>query len=233
MFRKVHQVKQSDYHQAHGLSGSIRLTQSGQTVDFHFPKGENRLHLQCDVGGHKSDAWLVAEPLPAEDGQEQDMRLTLVIQGEGRKVDAKRRAEASAVHVSSKITEVLPSPNATAGDIHEDGPTEERDLVRNEPSRETNTVDAWAKPNDVNQDGFEGNPKTHADDWSGEEGKDGHTIAGDAAVEEALREEKSLETPPLSVGATNPGNVDRVVNDSGKVEMKTPAQRGPRGGQRR
>jgi hypothetical protein len=116
-------MKLSEYHSSHGLQGQLKLTQTGQTFDFRFHKGEDRLHIKAIIAGVHTDAWLVAEKIPTENPDDmRDMRLTVLVQAapmadamdtrrkEAAMVELPRPAAPVAAPVAAPPPVVVPPP---------------------------------------------------------------------------------------------------------------------------
>jgi hypothetical protein len=227
-------MKQSAFHDSHGLNGSLRLTSTGESFNFQFPKGENRLHVQCNVGGHVSDAYLVVEKNPMGHSEDpRDMRLTLIVQGApayatldpvNQAIDAVKSRdvvrEVASMTVSAVVdafSKTLPSPDIdgmpnTPGDIHEQHPDEPREKVvlagDLAPRKE-----GWETPNPVQDLGFSTRPQPV--DPLVYPKAPGRPLSAQPTVSPSQNLETSIQYGP---GPENPGNVDRSVQD-GMVRM--------------
>lgn len=72
-------MKASDFHTTYGMAGSIRSLQTGQSINFHFPKGTDTLHLEVEMNGERYETLLRVKPISTENPDDtRDLSLSFV-----------------------------------------------------------------------------------------------------------------------------------------------------------
>lgn len=73
-------MKLSEYHKAHGLSGTLRSLDTNTELHFSFEKGKNRTGVELQAGGLTVEGYLEVVPLNIRDPHhELDLGLRLVL----------------------------------------------------------------------------------------------------------------------------------------------------------
>lgn len=70
-------MKLSAHHSTHGLEGTVRLLDTGETLHLRFPKGKFRAEAQVNIGGHRLETAFLLEMVESKRGEDVDMRIVL------------------------------------------------------------------------------------------------------------------------------------------------------------
>jgi len=70
-------MKISAHHSVHGLEGTVRLLDTGETLHIRFPKGKFRAEAQVNIGGHRMETAFQLEMIETKRDAEVDMRIVL------------------------------------------------------------------------------------------------------------------------------------------------------------
>lgn len=100
-------MKLSDYHDAHGLDGTIRLTQTGEVFHFDLVKGQNALHVTVNTAGHVKEGVIRFEKIPGLRPDEPfDMKITLEVPAGAASVPLAALATPTLVEVPAAAVEL-------------------------------------------------------------------------------------------------------------------------------